>query len=476
MTHKNAWEAETLSSWCNLFGERLGYVELGLPCLHRAYFGFSRETFEEVLSVLPPYYIDQVDRNGRTLLCWAAKIGDYETVSKLLSCGADPNHVDNWGFNPLHRSLQPPTSIISATVLLDAKADINARSGSGHTALSIAAGQKDGNSGMIILLMFGANPESEDSKGRTPIFQAAENDKPKNILYLAKAGANIGHVSMLGLTVIGEAVRKNSHEALRFLVPFTLSGEHGMIPMGKDTLYYAAVWGDVETLGILAHGCWSSLDVNSVDVDGRSAISYAQFRRDSNTEWSEQYCRPPETVTLRWKWFTVFEKLIETIPKRQQRSVDEPSEDEERWEDAKERVEGNPLPEGLHISQQSQAIFRDRHCPTYRNCSSSFIKLLRGVSEAFSAKRIEEILSAMVFYRLGQGLPYVLRRSSWGPASRLSAVMAVKGLSKGLTRIIQALELSDPPLAEGKIRLRWRCIVRGRVPSTSTKHETDTIL
>ena len=431
-------------------------MELGLPRLHRAYFGFSCETFEEVLSVLPPSYIDQVDRNGRTLLCWAAKIGDYETVSKLLSYGADPNHLDNWGFNPLHRSLQPPTSIISATVLLGAKADINERSGSGHTALSIAAGQKDGNSGMIILLMFGANPESEDSKGRTPMFQAAENDKPKNILYLAKAGANIGHVSMLGLTVIDEAVRKNSHEALRFLVPLTLSGEHGMIPMGKDTLYYAAVWGDAETLEVLTHGFWAGLDVNSVNVDGRSAISYAQFRRDSNTEWSKRYHRPPEHVTQRLRWFVAFEKLIETIAKRQEQSIDEANEYEEHCEDARFRVEEISPTKALRLRQQHLRQLLDR--------SSSFTELLIRVREAFSAKRIGASLSAMITsYFLGDQL------------SGLLAMMAVKGLSKGLTRIMQGLELCDPPLAKGKIRVRWRCIVRGRVPLKSIEYETDTL-
>ena len=474
MTHKHAWEVETLTSWCTLFPEELDHEELGLPRLHRAYFGKSDETFEEVLSVLPRYDIDQVDRNGRTLLCWAAKAGDYETISKLLSYGANPNHIDNSGFNPLHRSLQPPTSIISATVLLGANAHINARSGSGHTALSIAACQKDGNSGMIILLMFGADPESEDSEGRTPMFQAAENDKPKNISYLIKAGANIGHVSVLGRTVIDEAVRKNSHDALRFLVRHTFPGKHAAIPMRKNTLYSAAIWGDIETQEILARGSWANFDVNSVDDQGFSAVNHAFFRRDSNSEWSKQYCRPPENTELRWKWFTAFEKLIESIAERQQRSFDEPSDDEERWGDAKERVEWIHLPDGLRISQQSQATFTDRHCPTYRNCSNIFIKLLRGVSEAFSAKRIEQILSAMVSHRPGQVLPYVLRRSSW--AFWLSAVMAVKGLSKGLTQIIQALELSDPPLAKGKIRLRWRCMVRGRVSSKSTIYETDTTL
>ena len=474
MTHKHAWEVETLASWCDLFGEERDYEEPGLPRLHRAYFGNSDETFEEVLSVLSSYDIDQVDRNGRTLLCWAAKTGDYETVSKLLSYGANPNHVENSGFNPLHRSLQPPTSIISATVLLGANAYINARSGCGHTALSIAAGQKDGNSGMIILLMFGADPESEDSEGRTPMFQAAENNKPKNISYLIKAGANIGHVSMLGQTVIDEAVRKNSHDALKFLVPHTFPGKHAMIPMRKDTLTSAAIWGDTETLDILAHGFWANFDINGVDDQGLSARGHASFRRYLNNDWSKRYCRPPENVNLRSKWFTVFERLIETIAKRQQRSVDEPSEYEERWEDAEERVEGNPLPKDIRSSQQSQAISLVRHCPTYRNRSSTFINLLRGVSKAFSAKRIDEILSATVFNRPGQVLPYVLRRSSW--ALWLSAVMAAKRLSAGLTRVIQALELSDPPLAEGKVRLRWRCIVRGRVPSKSTEHETDTNL
>lgn len=380
MTHKHAWELETLTSWCTLFGEERDYEELGFPRLHRAYFSKSDETFEEVLPILTSYDIDQVDRNGRTLLCWAAKTGDYETVSKLLSCGANPNHVDSSGFYPLHRSLQPPTSIISATVLLGANAHINARSGSGHTALSIAAGQKDGNSGMIILLMFGADPESEDLEGRTPMFQAAENNKPKNISYLIKAGANIGHVSVLGQTVIDEAVRKNSHDALRFLVPHTFPGKHAMISMRKDTLYSAAIWGDIETLEILARGFWANFDVSSVDVDGHSVIGYAQFRRDSNKEWSEQYCRPPETVTLRWKWFTVFEKLVEAIAKMREQAFDDHngSEDEECWEDAKERLEGNSLPEALHISQQSQAILRNCHRRTSLHCSNIFSKLSGG--------------------------------------------------------------------------------------------------
>ena len=539
MTHKHAWEAETLSSWCTLFNDGAIFDQLGLPRLQRAYFGISHETFEEALPSSPRSEVDQVDSHGRTLLCWAAKMGDYETVRELLCCGADPNHVEESGFSPLHRSLQPPTSIISATWLLVSKADINARSGDGHTALSIAAGQKDGNSAMTILLMSGANSESEDPKGRTPIFQAAGNNKPKNILYLVKAGANIGHVSALGLTVIDEAIRKNSHDALRFLVPHTLPGKHGMIPMSEDTLYYAAAWGDIETLEILAHGFWAGINVHS-EVHDHAAMRHAKFRRDSNKEWSEQYRRPSEPVILRWKWFTAFERLIEIIVERQKQSVDEASnkcrrtkesasfevagdehdktEDEEGWEDAKERVEENPLPEAPHVSRQSQAIFRNcgiasnysivRNYAIFRNygiprnysistnfaiprkygiprnygswtplnCSSTCSKLLEGVSAAFSANKISEHLCAMVSGRFEQLLPYVLRKSSWCPAFRLSAAIAVKELSKGLTRIIQTLEFSDPPLAEGKIRVRWQCAVRCRGSLESAEQETDTMI
>ena len=476
MTHKHAWEAETLNPWCTFFGDRLGYEDLGLPPLHRAYLDISHESFEEVLAFLPRSAINQVDRNGRTLLCWAARTGDYETISKLIRCGADPNHVDNSGFSPLHRSLQPPTSIISATMLLDAKAQINARSSSGQTALSIAAGQKDGNSGMIILLMFGADPRCEDSKGRTPMFQAAKNNKPKNISYLVKAGANIGHVSVLGQTVIDEAVRKNSHDALRLLVPHTMPGNHAMIPMRKDTLYSAAIWGDIETLEILARGSWANFDVNHVDDDGLSAINHAVFRRDSNKEWSRRYHRPPGNVALRWKWFAAFGKLIESIAKTQEQSFDKASEDEERWENAKGRFEGNSLPEILHISQQSQVILRNYDSPTLLDCISIFSSFFRGVSEAFSAKRIVAMVSAKVLHRLRQVLPYVLHKCCWGPPFWLLAMMAVKELSKELMRIIQALELSDPPLAKGKIRVRWRCMVRGRVLSKSTEYGTDTML
>ena len=472
MTHKHAWDEETLASWCALFPEELALEELGLPRLHRAYFGKSDETLEEVLDVTPRSEIDQVDLNGRTMLCWAAKAGDYETISKLLYCGADPKHVDKSGFNPLHRSLQSPTSIVSAILLLNVHAHINAKSGSGHTALSIAAGQKDGNSGMIILLMFGADLESEDLEGRTPLFEAAENNKPKNISYLIKAGANVGHVSVLGLTVIDVAVRKNSHDALRFLVSYTFPGKHAMISMQRDTLYSAAMWGDIETIEILARGFWASFDVNREDDHGFSAIKHAILRRDSEQEWSKQYDHLPEDANQRWKWFTAFEGFLEAIAKRQELSIDERSEDEERWEDAKERTEGDSLREALRISHHYQPNFRNSHFPTLLHCSRIFTKLLRGASGAFSAERIEVSIPATVIYRFGHVFRYILRRS-WDLDFGLFAVMAIKGLRKGLRRIFQTFELSDPPLAKGKIRVRWRCIVRSPVPWMSIEYETD---
>lgn len=82
----------------------------------------------------------------------------------------------------------------------------------------------------------------------------------------------------------------------------------------------------------------------------------------------------------------------------------------------------------------------------------------------------------MVFSRLEQLLLCVLPRSPWRLAFPLSAATAVKIISERLMRIIQTLEFSDPPLSEGKIRVRWRCDVRGRVPSKTTEHETNTIL
>ena len=92
------------------------------------------------------------------------------------------------------------------------------------------------------------------------------------------------------------------------------------------------------------------------------------------------------------------------------------------------------------------------------------------------AHKIEEDLSAIVFSRLEQLLPCVLSGPPWGLAFPLSAVTAVKIISERLTRIIQTLEFSDPPLAEGKIRVRWQCDVRDRVSSKPTGNEADTKL
>ncbi len=74
------------------------------------------------------------DRAGRTPLQYAAGANDADTVSKLLTKGANPNVADRPGFTPCisrHRE----KAIAAAGALLAAGADVDAANSYGNTPL-----------------------------------------------------------------------------------------------------------------------------------------------------------------------------------------------------------------------------------------------------------------------------------------------------------------------------------------------------
>ena len=70
--------------------------------MQKAYLGLSGVTYRTALSETPRSAIDEVDVTGRTILSWASQKGDDTTVAELLACGADPNRIDTSGVSSLH--------------------------------------------------------------------------------------------------------------------------------------------------------------------------------------------------------------------------------------------------------------------------------------------------------------------------------------------------------------------------------------
>jgi ankyrin repeat protein len=105
---------------------------------------------------------------GRTLLHWAAEVGNAEAVALLLENGADHATRDPRGRTALHVVAQNGKRDV-AEVLLAAGAEVNATDfAPGATPLLYAAGRSDAEF-VGVLLEAGGDVNAEDAQGRRPL-------------------------------------------------------------------------------------------------------------------------------------------------------------------------------------------------------------------------------------------------------------------------------------------------------------------
>lgn len=114
---------------------------------------------------------------GLTTLHYAILVGreDTETalwlVRRLLQTGADPNPGQSPNETPLYVAAAVGDGTLAATVL-EARADVHAVDARGRTALHVAVELPERAGAIGALLGAGANVNSRDSSGETPLFAA----------------------------------------------------------------------------------------------------------------------------------------------------------------------------------------------------------------------------------------------------------------------------------------------------------------
>jgi ankyrin repeat protein len=106
-------------------------------------------------------------------------------VPLLLEKGADPNALDSNGFPPIFQTTDPDL----ARLLIDHKADVNARGRNGDTALMRAMGDNAVNL-IKILAAAGAKTDLQDSNGNTALHFAVFNLKPEIVAALLEQKTN----------------------------------------------------------------------------------------------------------------------------------------------------------------------------------------------------------------------------------------------------------------------------------------------
>ena len=115
----------------------------------------------------------------------AANMNNVEAVERLLSSGANPNHVDEHQRTALHFSSAKGYTEV-ARLLLDHGADPNQKDALGNTALHLAACTNHVDV-VTLLLRAGTNVTELDNNGRTPMQLAQSKLK---LLQKGKTGTN----------------------------------------------------------------------------------------------------------------------------------------------------------------------------------------------------------------------------------------------------------------------------------------------
>ena len=208
--------------------------------------------------------------DGKTPLHSAAWYGDLEVVRLLLDYKVDvrvkARDVDNW--TVMHYVSHGPHSTFPvkphygpqllpdvARLLLEhgAGADVNTRDDEGSTPLYLAA--ENGRLQVVrMLLEHGANVGAEDNQGKTPLHGAAKAGRVEVVRMLLEHGANVGAEDNQGKTPLHGAVKDGWVEVVRMLL------EHGANVgaednQGKTPLHGAAEDGMVEVVRmLLEHG------------------------------------------------------------------------------------------------------------------------------------------------------------------------------------------------------------------------------
>lgn len=178
------------------FKEIAHYLYGGDTALHMAAAAFRRP----VAKLLVRHGADwrATNRRGAQPLHYAADANHWdpkaqaETITYLLSIGADPNVLDKSGVAPLHRAVRT-RSLAAVRALLDGGADPRLRNKSGSTPLHLAV-QTTGRGGsgseharaqqagiIRLLLKRGARLADKDGRGRQ-VRQAATSEWVRKLL------------------------------------------------------------------------------------------------------------------------------------------------------------------------------------------------------------------------------------------------------------------------------------------------------
>lgn len=132
--------------------------------------------------------------------------GDFAALKSLIDAGADLNARSNDEWTPLMlATIKGHTAMVEA--LLKNGADVNARNRKGWTALMFAVSMSDADT-IRMLHMGGANINARDKEGKTALIQAVNENNRESLKILLEVGADVNLEDHAGETALDIARRR----------------------------------------------------------------------------------------------------------------------------------------------------------------------------------------------------------------------------------------------------------------------------
>lgn len=213
------------------------------------------------------------DENGRTAVLAAAFEGKLEVVRFLVDQGADAKATCN-GENGIYLATQAESKPL-IRLFAGQGVPIDSPSELGNTALMHAA--YSGNTEIVSqLLRLGANVDAQDTDGWTPLHYASSEGHERVVEILLENRANPTIAEHVSGDRPYELSRTQNHDnitaRLKESVPISLFAQEESDARSVTALLNAAESGHLaRVIQLLDEG----VDVNSLDIDGRSSLSLA---------------------------------------------------------------------------------------------------------------------------------------------------------------------------------------------------------
>lgn len=260
------------------------------------------DVMREILESGVDVDVNATDFRGFTILHHAAYADEPWAIDALLKAGADAEAQDNSASTALLVAAERGCAC-AAEALLAAGANVNFRGGRGGeewSALDFAAAREHLDT-MEVVKRYGANVNTQNSRGYTALHHAAFANKAGSIYSLVNAGADVGAVDNVGWSALHDAAAEGASEAVTALL---LRGADANLRdhEGCSALHLAAKYGKVEaTEHLLAAGAdvsyrFGKAEHTALDiaiVEGHLRIVKILIRRGADVNAADSVGRTP---------------------------------------------------------------------------------------------------------------------------------------------------------------------------------------